>query len=292
MNSSSRVISPFQAPAYWMPAGTYAAFEPIGMFQIELLANGQRYLLRVPAPAMGVAVRVGVAVDGTAVAVRVGVFVGATAVGVPVAVAVGVLVRVGVAVAATGVAVRVGVAVGAAGTAVRVDVGVGVEVGGTRVGVAVAVGGTGVRVDVAVAGTAVFVAVACAGTAVLVGAGGALFVASRHQRVFPLRQCREQCCQRSPQRSRPHLRPASASPICATTNVTAASVIRSRGMYRLICTVFPARARRIESTPREGRRYGEAKLLGSRAKSDAARRSDAAVAPAGRSYVRDSAAAN
>jgi hypothetical protein len=171
MYSSSRVISPFHAPAYWMPAGTYRAFDPIGMFHSDVLANGHRYLLRVPP--LGVGVRVGV--GGTGVAVGVRVAVGGTDVGVGVRVAVGgalvavgvaVRVRVGVGVAAgavvaVGVGVRVDVAVGTgvfvANATVGVDVGTGVFVANDVVGVAV---GTGVFVTVAVAvGTAVFVGV-------------------------------------------------------------------------------------------------------------------------------------
>ncbi|MFZ0180780.1 MAG: hypothetical protein WAL84_13050, partial [Candidatus Dormiibacterota bacterium] len=58
--------------AMW--AGTYAAPRPIGMFQMLLLAKGQRNLLRVPAGAgVGLGVDLGV---GAAVAV-------AEAVGVP-----------------------------------------------------------------------------------------------------------------------------------------------------------------------------------------------------------------
>ena len=120
------------------------------MFQIELLANGHSYLLRVPLPLCGVGV------EATAVAVRDGVLVAGTAVGVRVGVAVAVRVAVG----GTGVGVRVAVAVGAPGTAVFVGVGVTL---GTDVAVRVAVadGGTEVFVAVAVAGTLVFVGEGC-----------------------------------------------------------------------------------------------------------------------------------
>jgi hypothetical protein len=115
------------------------------MFQIELLANGHRNLLRVPPLGCGVGVRVAVGGGGTGVLVRVGV-------------------RVGVAVGGTGVGVRVGVRVAVAA--------IGVGVGVTE-GTVVAVG-VGVRVDVAV-GTGVFVGAAnvgvAVGTAVLVAVG-------------------------------------------------------------------------------------------------------------------------
>jgi hypothetical protein len=127
------------------------------MFQIDVLANGQRYLSRVPGMTGGAPADVAVAVAGTAVG-GTDVAVGGTGDGV----------RVGVAVAGIGVDVRVAVAgtsvcvaVGAAGMDVLVGVGV---IDGTGVFVRVAVGTTGVSV----AGVDVFVA---AGT-VLVGTGG------------------------------------------------------------------------------------------------------------------------
>src|SRR6185295_9716225 len=45
--SSSVTISPNHWLAFWSCAGTYTAFDPIGMFQIELAANGHWYLSRV-----------------------------------------------------------------------------------------------------------------------------------------------------------------------------------------------------------------------------------------------------
>ncbi|MFZ0181341.1 MAG: hypothetical protein WAL84_15955, partial [Candidatus Dormiibacterota bacterium] len=65
--------------AMW--AGTYAAPRPIGMFQMLLLAKGQRNLLRVPA--------------GAGVGVCFGLGIGALAFAVAAAVAVGVLVAAG-----------------------------------------------------------------------------------------------------------------------------------------------------------------------------------------------------
>src|ERR1700686_3228760 len=76
-----------------MLAGTYAAPRPIGMFQMLVLAKGQRNLLRVPAgTGLGVRLGMGMGALAFAVAVAVGVLVGAgdeNAVGTPSALGVG-----------------------------------------------------------------------------------------------------------------------------------------------------------------------------------------------------------